>query len=697
MKYLSVDEVAALLGISKQAVRKNAAEGKYGEIQYVEGRRGGIGGKVMMIPFDGLPAAARVHYLQRMAETPEPSDDLSDLTQAEREEIGMKKKILSAWWLYREEHRGSRSLREVDQEFVRMWRSLHPDVRLSVATLHRWGKADREEGARGLVDMRGRVRAGETSVPDDLWSMYRSLYLSPNRRTHMQCYYTVRDYAYLQGRQHEVPSESAFRRRAEREFDKSTLVFLRQGPKAWESLAAPYLELERASVAPGAIYVLDHFQMDIAAVDEGGRVIRPWLSAVIDYRTRLYVGWAVTNRPCTDSTMAAAGMAFRNPERGVPDILKLDNGREYTGYSFAGRGHRKVSHKVEYEEEHIRSLVSHLGIATIFTTPEHPQGKGEAERSFRTVHEEFCKAFNSYLGNRPENRPENAEAIRKDPSKLPTIPDVMQLVSEYIVNVHNERPHTGRDMNGLSPRQVWDAEIDRRPVRHVDRDVLKLLLMPYAGSRLYTVQRGGLKVWGRCYWSEELYRIQGEKVMIRYDQSDASRIYVFRPDGSFVDDPEVKALGAVGTTDDAKAIHRQRAKLRKELVEKRRELEHLDEAFILGTRIEAGKLRREQEQAEKAPAARVTQIHPVEPALREAAKEVARAREEAAAAREMAAETTREQIEQAMARPSLRVVGAENERVADIVAQMDAWVKGGMKRSTPPVSEAKTPALVPVK
>src|SRR5690606_19631211 len=163
--------------------------------------------------------------------------------------------------------------------------------------------------------------------------------------------------------------------------------------------------------------------------------------------------------------MAAAGMAFMNPERGVPDIIKLDNGREYTSYAFAGRGHRKASHKLVHDEAYIRSLVAHLQLTVIFTTPEHPQGKGEVERSFRTVHEEFCKSFLSYLGNRPEHRPENAEAIRKDKSKLLTLPEVHKWVSEYIVNVHNERPHQGRDMNGLSPRQVWDAEIHRRPVR----------------------------------------------------------------------------------------------------------------------------------------------------------------------------------------------------------------------------------------
>lgn len=693
MKYLPVDEVAALLGISKQAVRKNATEGKYGEIRYEEGNRG-RGGRVMMIPLSGLPAPARVSYLKRMVDVPEPTDDLSDLTQDERDEIGRKKAVLAAWWAYRSEARGGRSLRQVDREFVAMWQAQHPEARLSVPTLHRWDKAYREGGPRALLDRRGRARAGESSIPDDLWELYKSLYLTEHRRTHMYCYQFVRDHALLHGRLHEVPSESAFRRRAEREFDRHTLIFLRQGAKAWESLAAPYLEMDRSGVAPGAIYVFDHFQLDIAAVDEDGRVIRPWLSVAMDYRTRLYVGWAVTNRPCTDSTMAAAGMAFMNPERGVPDIIKLDNGREYTGYSFAGRGHRKVSHKVEYDEARIRSLVSHLGIATIFTTPEHPQGKGDVERSFRTVHEEFCKAFRSYLGNQPDTRPEDAEAIRQDKSKLLTLPEVHKWVSEYIVHVHNERPHQGRDMNGMSPRQVWDAEVHRRPVRYVDRDVLKLLLMPYAEGRLYTVQRGGLKVWGRYYWSEPLHRLLGEKVMVRYDQADASRIYVFRPDGSFVDAVPAKALGTIGSVDEAKAIHRQRARLRKELVEKRRELEQLDEAFILGTRIEAGRRRREEEQAAKPSARRVTQIHPVDPALRQAAKEVARAKEEAAA-QEVAARA-REAAAAALAGRTLRAVGADN-RVADIVAQMDAWVKSGMGRGAAPATPAAVPVLRSVK
>ena len=53
--WLFVARVAAVLGISENAVQKNARRGKY-VTRYVPGRRGGTSGKVLQIALSSLPA-----------------------------------------------------------------------------------------------------------------------------------------------------------------------------------------------------------------------------------------------------------------------------------------------------------------------------------------------------------------------------------------------------------------------------------------------------------------------------------------------------------------------------------------------------------------------------------------------------------------------------------------------------------------
>ena len=56
---LSVKEAAELLSIGERAVRKNAMAGRYGELRFIEGTRGGKSGRVTMIRLSALPEAVQ--------------------------------------------------------------------------------------------------------------------------------------------------------------------------------------------------------------------------------------------------------------------------------------------------------------------------------------------------------------------------------------------------------------------------------------------------------------------------------------------------------------------------------------------------------------------------------------------------------------------------------------------------------------
>lgn len=637
MTYLTVEQVAAISGLPIRTIQHQASTGKYGEVRFDE-RRAGRGGRMLLIPLSGLPKEAQLAYL-RTQTAPEPArsypDDLDDLNDEQRREIGERLAILDAWRSYRRLQAGEANARQLDKQFLQAWNAVHPGKRLSIPTLYRWDKALKEGGKKALLPRYGQHRKGVSSVPDDLWEEYKALYLDENKLSHSNCYAVLRDRMLRRGREEDMPHEAAFRRRAKRELNADMLVYLREGAKAWYSKCGPYVTRDHTSVPPGAVFVMDHVQLDIIVKTADGRKIRPWLSAIFDFRTRRFVGWQLTENPTQYSSLAAFAMAAENPEIGIPDILLLDNGREYTAYSFAGRGHRKV--RVDYDEFYVRPLVENLGIEVHFAIPENPTSKGDLERAFRDYHEAFDKLFGTYRGNRPENRPERAEAVLKDKGDdLPTLQDLFPVVSEFIINVVNERPHGAADMKGRSPRQAYDELVHLRPVKRVERDVLRMLLMPYAEGRLFTIQKGGISVWGQRYWSEILQEHLGEKVLVRYAPWDASRVYVFRADGSYLGDGQIeRPLPFGASTDDLKKAMRRRGQRQRELRQLQQELSAYASGDLVGERIAAGKLRRERDQAANPAPRRVTQLVTGLPeGLRQAAKEVAAAQAQATTAAE---------------------------------------------------------------
>jgi hypothetical protein len=51
--------------------------------------------------------------------------------------------------------------------------------------------------------------------------------------------------------------------------------------------------LRRESVHPNDIWQADHTELDIMVLDETGRPVRPWLTVILDDRSRAIAGYTV--------------------------------------------------------------------------------------------------------------------------------------------------------------------------------------------------------------------------------------------------------------------------------------------------------------------------------------------------------------------------------------------------------------------
>lgn len=574
--WLTAEEVAALLGISERHVRRNARDGKYGEVRYEESTRGGgKGGKVLMIPLAGLPAEAQVRYLREHGgiHVITPTDDGWDQEPEWRRRIASERlEILAAWDRYIAANPG-RSKTELTEEFVKTWASQNPENKLSVKTLYRWKKLLREGGRCALLPSWGGAKQ-ERSIDPEALSLFIKMYGTPQQRSIADCY---RDLV-LVASEHgwRVPSLKTLQRIVSEDFPQSTWILLREGQEAFRQKCEPYLLRDPESIKGCQVWVGDQYTMDLFAKGPNGKPMRPYLTAWLDFRSRKLLGWCIEFRANTDTIMASFASAALDKEIGLPYEIYVDNGVDYSGKQIAygySSHRRKTRDKEKLDEARIRSLVYQLGIAPHFAIPANARAK-VIEPFFRQVSEKFCKRFETYCGSDDKERPEGLNELLKDPDKVPDLEYVRNLFSDWARFDYNKTVSQGEGRKGESPDETFQRT--RLPIRLAPESVMRLCFMPH--TQPLTVQNRGVKLFGNWYYTPELVKYVGEKVYLRYRNEDLSKVYVFSLKDEYICDAAIVGrVPAIGISKEdierhnrlrkvVRKIAKQEAKLREEIL-----------------------------------------------------------------------------------------------------------------------------------
>lgn len=354
--------------------------------------------------------------------------------------------------------------------------------------------------------------------------------------------------------------------------DLSETCLHRDGGTAWARKFLPHVETDWDSVEPGQMYVSDHHQLDLWCWYQG-RQIRPWLTAVQDMRSRAIVGWHLGPAPHQDAIIAALQMAFR--DRAVPEVIRIDNGRDYTSKLLTGMTRaqrdalrhqcgkdwrsvaRKEGHKVGIDTRWM-GILTELQIRVVFAQPYHAWAKGTIERWFGTLENQFGKTFATYCGSSTVRRPEYVEQLRRgytsdtrrdlrkrygkewrrvarlrlvDSSAVPSLEQVREQLAEYIACYHAAE-HQGDGMLRRSPDEVWATAARLR--RAIDSELQVLC----QGRGFYKVHGRGVALrvgsgvisYGRT--APALARLRGREVFIALDPSDISYCLAYTADKS---------------------------------------------------------------------------------------------------------------------------------------------------------------------
>ncbi|HCA29110.1 MAG TPA: MerR family transcriptional regulator [Ruminococcaceae bacterium] len=540
MELLTVKEVAQLKGCSDRYIKALALNGSLMSQTTTNNRNR----KMYLIPLDALePRLQSKYYKQKYGEVPEPlrkakkeilpkPKPLEKFTAEQRKEIELWENILSDWQNFRNEFTGSKA--EADAEFVSQYQQKNPDVNISKDILYRKRKALQQNDLDGLVDKRGQWKKGTSSVPDEIKNIFFYVYLDERALPVSKCEEATR--LIVQEERPELlpqmPSYDTFYRMT-KTFSKPVATLAREGERAYNDRYGIFVDRFYDDMASNDYWIADGHTIDVITLSEDGleQRHRMTLSAFIDARSGIYVGWVVTENPSSDSTLAALRKAIMR--YGLPKYIYVDNGREYLNIDIGGTGHRTKKKKVKIQLP--TPILTRLGIQMTNAIPRNAQAK-IIEREFRNF-TFLSRLFDTYCGSNVVAKPEKLKHKLKA-GQIPTDGELIQVVNDMIDGYFNQQPYNGKVVadKGKTKLQVYQERLPKA-IRRAATEDLNLMMM--RSARLQTVGKNGvyLTICGErlYYFNDELIiNFTGKKVFLRYDPENLDEVRIYDEEEKFI-------------------------------------------------------------------------------------------------------------------------------------------------------------------
>lgn len=327
-----------------------------------------------------------------------------------------------------------------------------------------------------------------------------------------------------------VPSRKAITARVKMRPARD-IVAKRHGRKAARDRFAPAIGSLEAPW-PLSLVQIDHTLVDVIVVDSETRepIQRPWLTLAIDVCTRCVAGLHLSLEPPSatsvalcishaalskDAWLSERGIEGEWPVRGIPERLHLDNAKEFRSEALKrgceqygiGIDHRPV--RTPHYGGHIERLIGtmmgkvHLLPGTTFS---NVQAKGDL-----------------------------------DPSKsaVMTLDEVERWLGHAIVGVYHRELHRGI---GVPPLTAWQRGIvgDQQTLGRGEPTAVsdpRRFLIDFLPIERRLVRRDGVTLHSIGYWADVLstWIEYPDRMIIRFDPRDLSRIYLLGPDGTYYD------------------------------------------------------------------------------------------------------------------------------------------------------------------
>ena len=462
---------------------------------------------------------------------------------------------------------------------------------VSPRTLWHWYARFRKHGYAGLADQ-VRCDKGQSRVFSEhlaARAFAETKYLRERLSIRLVHRAIVREWSRLSDPAERPPSYSAVRAYL-KALPKPLAILTRAGERAYSERCDPYLLTDFESIAVNQIWVSDHVKHDLWVRNDSlagsapNAALRPWLTAILDMRSRKVVGTAWSATPSSHTISSALRVTI--DRYGIPKAFYIDNGKDY----------EKVG-RIDFSPE-CSGVLIRLGITPCYCLPKHPQSK-LIESWFATLHKRFDSLWPSYCGSSPDLRPEQCNALLKEhqaflrrkrqSSPLPASSAFVDAASQWIQEYNSQHPHTGRGMGGRTPDEVFQELLpaeERRPV--ADPHVLDALF--WDRQRRKVSEGGCVQLYNERYEPADpesfakLFLEIERDIIVACDPANLGDAIALDLDGRFLGRLRAQGLTARGpiSRDEVKASMRLRRSARKAVLDYVRGLS--------GLRAEAGDL-----------------------------------------------------------------------------------------------------------
>jgi transposase InsO family protein len=525
---LTMGQIAAALGLSRQAAEKRAAR----EGWPFETRKGaqGRGIKKLFAP-GALPQDVRVAVAQwqvneaarRSAERGEPDPAAARLEAVEtnlawyaglseraRRYVDARAEIVSARRLFR--RAAGRRTGASQAAFVGLYNrgSIRLEAwvketvpRLSLASLKRWIDRGRL-GSAGLADRRGIARKGTGTIDTSvelrgfIWAMLGQHPDCSGAQVH-------------QGMQARFPEDQVPNLRTVQRFiqrwraEHPQLALNLRNPDAWRHRHKVALGDAAESITrPNMLWEIDASPADLLI---GGE--RYTVYGLIDVYSRR--GLLLVSR--TPRSVAMCALLRRGLlELGVPDVIRTDNGSDFMSM-------------------HARRALEDLEIYHDVCLPGHPDSKGFVERYLGSVQHGLLELCPEWIGASVAQREAIEARERQKAPALPlltTLEELARFFDRWNSAVYERRAHKGKGMRGKSPFLRWtEWKGTLRQIKN-PRALDVLLSPPAKGDGTRKVVKGGVSIEGHVYMHAELGALTGKRVSVKLNEADLGRVWVFK-------------------------------------------------------------------------------------------------------------------------------------------------------------------------
>jgi putative transposase len=291
---------------------------------------------------------------------------------------------------------------------------------------------------------------------------------------------------------------------------------MRHAPKKPQQLATRILQRVE----------IDHTPLKVVVGTDAGPIGQSWLTILIDYYSRLVVGFCLSFEPPSYAVLMESlrhailpktYLAQRYPKIkgswpccGLPEKIVCDRGSDLTSND-------------------LEDAAFQLGIELDFNPPRTPHFKGTVESFFDGLNDQLSS---SLPGRTFRNWADRAD-YKPDEGPLLSYEALLEIIHIYLVDVYSIAKHPTAEVTRL---EMWqESAAIHFPMLPAAADDLLVLLAKHADR---TLSARGIELGGMFYTSDDLMALRAEmaahnvsvdRLSIRYNPWDLGEVWVLNP------------------------------------------------------------------------------------------------------------------------------------------------------------------------